>query len=187
MNEQWRSNPTIQSRFPTLGVALKCRGKLDEAITRYEQALAIQPNYPGVPLNLGNALREQGKLDQAVSRYEQALALERNSKDVLCNLGVARRDQGELSAAVAHYKQAIAIKPDYPEGLHPTLGWLSQSIPSWRRRSPASNDHRNQARYVQAYSNRAFCLNYHDRVTPAELFSAHCNWHERIARAVSSR
>jgi protein O-GlcNAc transferase len=178
-------NPNNPVTLSNLGVALKCQSKLDEAITRYEQALAIQPNYPEALANLGNALRDQGKLDEAISRYEQALALKPNYPEVLSNLGVALRDQGKLGEAVARYERALAIKPEYPEALSNLgvalidQGKLDDAIACYERAIAVKPD------YVEAYSNRAFCLNYHDKVTAAEVFSAHCHWHERIARPVS--
>ena len=58
-----------------LGIALDDLGRPDEAVTRYEQALAIQPDYAEAHNNLGNALDELGRQEDAITHYEQALAI----------------------------------------------------------------------------------------------------------------
>ena len=90
-------------------------------------------------------------MGEAISRYEQAIALKPKYAEALCNLGVAFTEQANLYKALDCFDQAIAIKPDYAD----------------------------------AHSNRAFCLNYLDKVTPHELFSAHIDWHKQIRRVVS--
>ena len=90
-------------------------------MARYEQALALKPDYPEAHNNLGNALQAQGKLDDAVAQYEQALALKPDYPEAHNNLGNALQAQGKLDDAVAQYERALALKPDYPEA-HNNLG-----------------------------------------------------------------
>jgi tetratricopeptide (TPR) repeat protein len=175
-------NPTA---LCNLGAALRGQGRLNEAIARYEQALAIRPNYPEALSNLANALKDQGRLDEAIARYEQALVIRPNYPEVLCNLGVALAEKGKLGEAISRYEQAIALKPEYAETLC-NLGVaftqqanLTKALDCYDRAIVIKPD------YAEAHSNRAFCLNYLDEVTPRELFSAHIGWHKQI-RGVES-
>jgi tetratricopeptide (TPR) repeat protein len=49
------------------------RGKLDEAIALYRQAIWINPNYAEAHANLGVALEHQGKLEDARESFEKAI------------------------------------------------------------------------------------------------------------------
>jgi len=101
--------------YSNLGLALQEQGKLDEAIARYHEALAIKPQYPDALNNLGLALQAQGKLDEAIARYHEALAIKPQYPKALNNLGLALHAQGKLGEAIARYHEALAIKPQFPE------------------------------------------------------------------------
>src|SRR5208337_303781 len=66
-------NPTAQY---SLGLALEQQGKLAQALTHYQTALALNPNCAPAYNNLGNALIVQGKIDQAIGCYQRALQLD---------------------------------------------------------------------------------------------------------------
>jgi predicted O-linked N-acetylglucosamine transferase (SPINDLY family) len=180
-------NSTNPIALCNLGVAFKCQGRLNEAIARYEQALAIQPDYPEALSNFGNALKDQGKLDEAIARYKQALLIKSDFPEVLCNLGAALGEKGKLGDAISRYEHAIALKPEYAEAVC-NLGVaftqqanLHKALDCYERAITIKPD------YADAHSNRAFSLNYLDKVTPLELFSAHLNWHKQVGRPVSAR
>jgi Flp pilus assembly protein TadD len=69
-----------------LGKTLFQKGQMDEAITQYQQALEIKPDYAEVCNNLGNALLSKGRADEAVIQYQRALQLKPDAVDVLNNL-----------------------------------------------------------------------------------------------------
>jgi predicted O-linked N-acetylglucosamine transferase (SPINDLY family) len=58
-----------------MGIALQAQGKLDEAITAYNKALSLKPDYAEAYNNMGLALQAQGKLDEAIAAYNKALSL----------------------------------------------------------------------------------------------------------------
>ena len=45
------------------------RGKLDEAIAEYREAIRLKPDYADAHYNLGIALATRGKLDEAIAEY----------------------------------------------------------------------------------------------------------------------
>ena len=63
------SGRTTPKRTTTWAMCCSSQGKLDEAAARYEQALALRPDYAEAHNNLGIIARQQGKLDQAAARY----------------------------------------------------------------------------------------------------------------------
>ena len=50
-------------------------GQLDTAISYYEKALSIKPNYAEAHYNLGYTLQRLGQLDAAVRSYKKAVAI----------------------------------------------------------------------------------------------------------------
>ena len=59
------------------------QGDLDAAISSYNTALKLKPNYPEAHNNLGTAFNEQGDLDTAISSYNTALKLKPNTRGSL--------------------------------------------------------------------------------------------------------
>ena len=55
-----------------MGVALKIKDNLDEAIEAYTKAISIKPDYADAYNNMGNALKDQDKLDEAIEAYKQS-------------------------------------------------------------------------------------------------------------------
>ena len=168
-----------------LGVALNNQNRHDEAVAAYRQAIRIKPDYAEAYSNLGNALKDQGKLAQAVATHRQAISIKPDYAEAYSNLGVVLNDQGELEEAVAAYRQAISIKPDFAEA-HLNLGNvlndqgnLYEGIAAYRHAIDVKAD------YADAHSNLLFSLNYDDRTTVDQLFTAHQEWEERHARPVS--
>jgi tetratricopeptide (TPR) repeat protein len=104
-----------------LGKALHARGKLDEAISQYNQALRIKPNYTIARYNLANALSRQGKKDEAIEHYREVLCTDPNNARAHNNLGNALAGQQEIDEAVIHYRRALQIEPDNPK-VHNNLG-----------------------------------------------------------------
>src|SRR5215203_3907881 len=61
--------------------------RLDLAIQRYRQAIALQPESPQAYNNLGVALQAQGALVEAIPCFERAIALAPGYPDGHFNLG----------------------------------------------------------------------------------------------------
>ncbi|MGB9500166.1 MAG: tetratricopeptide repeat protein [Dissulfuribacterales bacterium] len=96
-----------------LGNVLAKKGRIDEAIPHYLQALQIKPEFADAHNNLANALNMQGKVDDAIYHFSEALRIKSDYEGVHYNLGVALDRQGRTDDAIFHYLQAIKTNPDY--------------------------------------------------------------------------
>jgi hypothetical protein len=96
-----------------LGVELKNRNLLDDAIHHYRQALYIKPNYAEAYYNLGNALLLKGDFKGATANYFNALKLTPGDVDTHYNLGYTLAKLWQFDRAVYHYSEAIRLKPDF--------------------------------------------------------------------------
>ncbi len=94
------------------GTVCRNKGMLDEAISEYKQALAINLNFADAHYNLGLTYADKEMLDEAISEYKQALAINPNDVEAHTGLGIAYCRKGMLDEAISEYKQALAINPN---------------------------------------------------------------------------
>jgi Flp pilus assembly protein TadD len=95
-----------------LGNALLQKGKVDEAITHFQQALQLKPDSAEVHNNLGSALAQKGSLDEAIPHFQKALEIRPDYGEACYNLGTALLQRGDVNEAIARYQTALQINPD---------------------------------------------------------------------------
>lgn len=95
-----------------LGTALVQNGHVEDAITQYQKALALDPDYDLAHNNLGGAFLQKGQSDDAVVHYQRALEITPDYADAHNGMGTALLHKGQVDAAVAHYRKALEFKPD---------------------------------------------------------------------------
>jgi tetratricopeptide (TPR) repeat protein len=99
-----------------LGIALRQLGRLEEAITSYDNALKIKSDLHEAWNNRGNALDDLGRYEEAITSYDQALKIKSNFHEVWNNRGNTLFNLGRLEEAITSYDQALKIKPDLAIG-----------------------------------------------------------------------
>lgn len=100
-----------------LALVLARQGKLDEAVSEMEAALAIRRRHPDVLCNLGVIHQSRGDLEVA-SRYF-AGALQADSAHVAAryNRGLCAALQGSYHAAIEDFSALARLAPDHPWAL----------------------------------------------------------------------
>lgn len=93
-----------------LGVVLRQKGQVLEAIAHYRQALADNPRDAEAHNNLGNALSGVGEPVAAKAEFLAALAMQPNNSQFLANLADSEFEAGEIRQALA--TEAAAIRAD---------------------------------------------------------------------------
>jgi Flp pilus assembly protein TadD len=101
-----------------LGNVLFLQGDVDEAITHYQKAMLIRPDYAEAYYNLALALLKKGDVDAAIIQYQRALQIKPDDAFVHNNLGNALCQKGDVDAAIVQYQKALQIKPDYAEACY---------------------------------------------------------------------
>jgi tetratricopeptide (TPR) repeat protein len=91
----------------------KCfaQGEYDEAITFYQQLIAIQPDHADGLTNLGAAFCKVGRYKEGAHFLRQAIDIQPDSPDALSNLGILLLWMGELVDAENLLRRAIKLKP----------------------------------------------------------------------------
>jgi predicted TPR repeat methyltransferase len=94
------------------------QGRAADAITLFERALELWPDFAEAHNNLGVLLQAQGQPDQAARQFERALALDPAYAEAHNNLGAVLQAQDRGPEATARFEQAVAINPAYLDALN---------------------------------------------------------------------
>ena len=114
-------SPARERVHNNLGTAYASQGQLDRAISEFQTALRLKPNYAEAHYNLGLAYKLQGQLDRAIPEYQAALRLKPDYAEAHNNLGIEYASQGQLDRAISEYQAALQLKPSFAEA-HNNLG-----------------------------------------------------------------
>ncbi len=109
-----------------VGIALYNEGRYEEAIERFEAAVASTSRTSTVyrlgvfyaaeaHANIGRSLLKAKRYEDASEHFAQALEENPNFPDLHYNRGVALFMDGKADIALPHFRQALEINPDYVE------------------------------------------------------------------------
>ena len=128
-----RENPLAQNN---LGTALFDKGRVDEAMGHFQEAIRQAPAYPSARQNLGSALFRKGRLDDAIIQFEAAVRLNPRFAEAHCNLGAALGTKGRVDEAISHFQTALQLKPDYTGAQQNLRYALSQKAAAAQPKKP---------------------------------------------------
>jgi tetratricopeptide (TPR) repeat protein len=107
--------PTFQRARNNLGVALKRRGRIEEAIEQYKMAIEIDPNFADAHSNLGAAYYALGRNEDAVREFELATKNAGSNAYFFHHLGVVQYQLKQYDEAIEQFKKAISREPSLAE------------------------------------------------------------------------
>jgi tetratricopeptide (TPR) repeat protein len=119
--------PTFVRARNNLGVALRRRGNIDEAIEQYKLAIKQDPKYVEAHSNLGTAYLHLGRTHDALKEYR--LAAENAGPDgyVHERLGVTFLRLERYQDAIKEFRKALSKEPDLADA-HYHLGECYRSL-----------------------------------------------------------
>jgi len=111
-NKVWRSGVTlwedVVQKSPgkarghsNLGLELRAKGKVREAIEHYKMAIRLKPGYADAYNNLGVAYKELGLVEDAVEQYKTAIRLQPGFAEAYNNLGIVYWEKGMTRKAIS--------------------------------------------------------------------------------------
>ena len=89
--------------------------QIEEAITAFDNALKIKPDYPDAWDNRGYALFNLGRYEEAIASYDNALRFKRDDASAYFNKACAYALQENITLALENLKQAINLDSKYLE------------------------------------------------------------------------
>jgi len=108
-------------------------GKLDEARTKLEQALALDPRSARTRNNLAVVLAAQGRAREACDQFERAQRSDAPEPAIWLNLGFARYAAGDAAGGRAAIKDGLARSGGYAQAC--TLFGVAAQAPAGGRAS----------------------------------------------------
>jgi tetratricopeptide (TPR) repeat protein len=121
-----------------LGYREEEAGRLNEAVSAYQQALLIGGPDADVCYNLATVLATLGRKSQAAERFRQAVEVDRRFAEAWNGLGVVLEALGQLEESLNAYRTALQVRPGYADAhynladLLDTMGRPSEACPHWQ-------------------------------------------------------
>jgi tetratricopeptide (TPR) repeat protein len=103
--------PRNAEAFAHLGLLEARQQNYGQAITWYRRALALDPSYPGLEMNLGLALFKAERFQEAIQPFTAELKKHPGDQRLLILLGMSHYGMGDYLAAVPYLKRAAAADP----------------------------------------------------------------------------
>jgi len=104
--------PSFSRARNNLGVALRRRGRVDEAIEQYKLAIEHNPKSAEAHSNLGTAYLYQNRTDDALREYRLAVKHAGRDGYVHHRLGVLYLRLGRYEEAIEQFRKAISKEPE---------------------------------------------------------------------------
>jgi tetratricopeptide (TPR) repeat protein len=79
------------------------------AVIRFQNALALSPDRPGIHVRLGEVFLHAGRLDQAAQEFEQELRISPNHLRAIVRRGEVKLLRGETDAALEDWTRAVTM------------------------------------------------------------------------------
>lgn len=113
----WRTtisrNPGSWIAYSNLGNALVRRGKTDEAIGQFQEAIRLKPDLVEAYTSLAVVLGMKGELGAASEMLQEAIRLKPDYAEAHYDLGIALERGGQPDAAIRQFQEAIRLKPGF--------------------------------------------------------------------------
>ena len=126
-SEHRRYRSSLAVIHDSIGNVLGRKGRLDDAIVHFRQAIELRPDFPDAHYNLATSLFQKGDLDNAIMEYRATLSLSPNDPGANTSLANILVQKGRLREAASHYEIALASQPDFSSALNNLIWLLSAS------------------------------------------------------------
>jgi protein O-mannosyl-transferase len=135
----WRNNETLWTHtlavterndvaLNNLGIVFLARGLIDQALSRFQDAVTVRPDNAPAQGNLGKAFLQKGNLDEAMRHYQRLLQIEPDNLEAHNILGTAYFQEGKVEQAIAEWQRILATEPDNGNALS-NLAWVMATYP----------------------------------------------------------
>lgn len=89
------------------------RGKLAQAMDRYEQIIALAPRNANALQGLGICAAQRHQMEKAIDYFNRAIEQNPDNHSLHNNIANAYKALGNLDKAIQHYQHALRINPHY--------------------------------------------------------------------------
>jgi protein O-mannosyl-transferase len=117
-NNVLKNYPEIPIAYNNLGEVYLRKGDYERAISNYNQALRMNPDFRGANyfyVNRGTAYLMKGDYEMAIADYHQALRIKPNDANAYHHRGTAYLNKGDFEGAISDFNKALEINPGNAE------------------------------------------------------------------------
>jgi tetratricopeptide (TPR) repeat protein len=111
-DEALKRNMKLRDAYVLKGLMFRTENKVDLAISSYQTAVEIDPNYYSGYVALGN-LYEMKQSPLAIDFYNTAIEIDPNGIDALYGKAMIFQNQGKIEEAQVIYRKIVEIEPNY--------------------------------------------------------------------------
>ena len=105
------STPNDAGTLNALGLLLQKMGENEDALARFERAIALEPRTPAFRMNFANLAAALGQWGRAIDQYRETLLLARQDYPAQYALAIALQRKGDDELAIAEFTKARHLKP----------------------------------------------------------------------------
>jgi tetratricopeptide (TPR) repeat protein len=118
--------PSYSRTYFLQGLMLSILKENEEAIASYNQAIALQANYPEAYYRKGLALVHlDGRYEEAIKSFEKAVDLQENYTEAYYQIALIYQRLSASQKAIRYYEKIIELQPSYSDVLERYLAGLS--------------------------------------------------------------
>ena len=145
--------PLHQLAWKILGIILKKKGRIEEALIINQKIVEINPKDVEALYNLGNTFKELYRLEEARTNYKIAIKLQPEHFGAHNNLGIVLKELGEFEDAEISFKYLIKLKPNNVEAIN-NLGNILKELHKVKEAKKAFQDSiKLKPNYAEAHYN----------------------------------
>jgi protein O-mannosyl-transferase len=135
----WRNSETLWSHAlavtpqndvaeNNLGIISMQRGRLEEAISRFETAIQLRPENAPAHQNLAKAFLQKGQVEAAIEHYRRFLELDPDQAETRNILGTLLLQRGRIGEALDQWQQTLVTNPQNGNAKN-NLAWVFATYP----------------------------------------------------------
>ena len=110
------SNIELAARaFFSIGLLLSHGNRTEKAISAYDTAIVLKPDFWEASYNLGIARYDIRQYDKAMVNFNKAIELNHNFASAYYNRGILKSELKDYEGAIADFNETITLKPDHIE------------------------------------------------------------------------
>ena len=111
-NKKLSAQPKNANLHANMGAILQKQGRLDEALTYYKQAEALDPSNINTRINTGTLHQQKGDYRTAIKAYESVLILYPNNVNANLYRAQCYEKLGDTKIAQDGFKKVLALDPN---------------------------------------------------------------------------